>query len=55
LTSRTTLSKASCFPFDKVFGGSLLGDALSVSPLIGFKLTIGNGEGAVEKKMEFEA
>jgi len=48
--SRTTLLKALCFPFDKVFGGSLLGEALSVSTLISFKLTIGNGEGGVEKK-----
>jgi len=50
LTSRTTLLEALCFPFDKVYGGLLLGDTLSVSTLIGFKLTIGNGEGGVKKK-----
>jgi hypothetical protein len=38
LNSRTTLIEALCFPFDKVFGGLLLGDMLSVSTLIGFKL-----------------
>jgi hypothetical protein len=47
--------EALCFPFKKVFKGSLLGDGLSVLALIGFKLTIGNGEGGVEKKSESKA
>jgi hypothetical protein len=51
-TSKTTMSKALCFPFDKVYGGSLLGDASNVSTSTWLKLIVGNGEGGVEKRIE---
>jgi hypothetical protein len=46
------MSKALCFPFSKVFGRSLLGDASNVLASTWFKLIIGNGEGVWEKKTE---
>ncbi len=42
--------EALCFPFGKVYGGSLLGDVLSVSASTWLKLIVGNGEGGAGKK-----
>jgi len=46
------MSKALCFPFGKVYGGSILGVVLSVSTSTWFKLIVGNGEGGARKKTE---
>ncbi len=45
--------EALCFPFDKVYGGSLLGEVLSALALTWLKLIVGHGEGVWEKKNQY--